>query len=897
MLAVPVNWDTGWKNTDMVHRWAIWVAIGLAEAGVFLYDVFLDNQTVLPGPPYAIPIFIAVLWLTPRMVGTLSIWALALHIVAFWFQGGSLSSTAPLYLVATASFGILSTVLSTNMRRVRQGEERYHSLFDNSMDAIILADSDSRVVDFNPRAAVLFGYSSQELFGKPLFEIVDPEYQDRWRRRYNQLKTKDVARGECRLRLQDGAVLETEFSVVRAAISVYQCVFHDITERREREQQRERLVEENRQRAEELETLMDLAPAAIWVANDAECRQITGNRAANLFLEAEEGENVSVGPVHTTAAGLRRYFRAGIELQTDELPMQEAAAKNSEVRDVEFDVQLPSCQWRSFLGSAIPLRNNVGAVRGCIATFVDITERKQIEVALRESQQLAEQRAREADAGRQILQRLLQQMPEGVIIVEAPGMRVVTISDYTKYYLGIGQEEFDAFLAGERVEGWSMVYPDGTVINNTDIPLVRVVRQGKSISDQEMVIRRANGDDVSILINSVPVRDASGSIIAGISVWRDITERKQAELERARLLDENRRRAAELDAIIQHLPATVLVYDRAGRIIRRNPAAERSTGYSPEEERLSLPERAALLEYLQEDGQPLRSEDSPSFRAVAGERVAGMVIGIRRRGEGPARWIFSSSAPIYGGDGTQIGAVVTSTNITALKDLDRLKDEFLSIAAHELRTPMTAMKGYAQLLQRWAKNLPDAERWARPLQTIDQQVNRMTKLIEQLLDVSRIQMGRLVISPHPMDLVQLVVGAAAEAQIGAETHRIEVVASTPEVMGDWDALRLQQVVANLLSNAIRYSPEGTRIGVSVGCDQTQAVVAVKDEGIGISPEAIPHLFERNYRTTEATLSHSFGMGLGLYVAKGIIDAHEGRIWVESEIDKGSSFYFALPLDC
>ncbi len=227
--------------------------------------------------------------------------------------------------------------------------------------------------------------------------------------------------------------------------------------------------------------------------------------------------------------------------------------------------------------------------------------------------------------------------------------------------------------------------------------------------------------------------------------------------------------------------------------------------------------------------------------------------------------------------------------------LDRQKDEFLSIAAHELRTPMTAMKGYAQLLQRRAREMPDADRWMRPLHTIDQQVDRMTDLVERLLDVSRIQLGRLELTLQPMDLIRMVEEATAEAQMSTDKHQIEMVAPLSELQGRWDGSRLQQVISNLLSNAIRYSPNGGRIEVRVAFEQAEAVVSVKDEGTGIPPEAIPHLFERNYRAAEAARANAGGLGLGLYVAKGIIDAHGGSISVRSEPGKGSCFYVALPL--
>ncbi|MCL4498907.1 MAG: ATP-binding protein [Chloroflexi bacterium] len=230
-----------------------------------------------------------------------------------------------------------------------------------------------------------------------------------------------------------------------------------------------------------------------------------------------------------------------------------------------------------------------------------------------------------------------------------------------------------------------------------------------------------------------------------------------------------------------------------------------------------------------------------------------------------------------------------------LEDLDHQKDEFLSIVAHELKTPLTSMKGYAQLMLRRAGQLPDGEPLERPLRTIDYQTSRMVALADRLLEVSRVQMNRLQLNIETVDLALLAQEAAAEAQMTTSRHQIEVQVPEMGLLGNWDRSRLNEVFSNLLSNAVQYSPGGGRIDVNVMQQGEEALVSVRDEGMGISPEALPHMLERHFRTAEASRSRVEGLGLGLYVAHGIVAAHGGRIWAESELGKGSTFYFTLPL--
>lgn len=224
----------------------------------------------------------------------------------------------------------------------------------------------------------------------------------------------------------------------------------------------------------------------------------------------------------------------------------------------------------------------------------------------------------------------------------------------------------------------------------------------------------------------------------------------------------------------------------------------------------------------------------------------------------------------------------------------RARDQFLAVAAHELRSPLTSMKGFAQLLLRRAKRLPGGAEWVTPLQTIDAQVNRVTVLVGRLLDVSRIEEKRLQLQVEPVDMVEVVRGAAVEAQLATEQHTVVARFAEESLVATVDRTRLEQVLSNLLDNAIKYSPEGTTVEIVLQAGDDEVVVAVIDEGPGIAEESHQRMFERYFRGTSSSRAGSEGLGLGLYVAHGIVVAHGGRMWVESKPGDGTTFSFSLP---
>jgi signal transduction histidine kinase len=225
-----------------------------------------------------------------------------------------------------------------------------------------------------------------------------------------------------------------------------------------------------------------------------------------------------------------------------------------------------------------------------------------------------------------------------------------------------------------------------------------------------------------------------------------------------------------------------------------------------------------------------------------------------------------------------------------------LRDEFLSIAAHELKTPLTSLLGNLQLVERRiARNKGLSERDQHAIHVASQQAGRLRQMIDALLDISRLEQGQLSIVYEPMDVGLLVERVVQEVQPGLHQHTVVSHTPTEEVMILGDELRLEQVLQNLIQNAIKYSPEGGTIDVVVENDTTQVAVQVRDHGVGIPSDALPHLFERFYRVSNAVDRHIQGTGIGLYVVKEIMALHGGQVEVTSQEGVGSTFTIRLPL--
>ena len=234
-----------------------------------------------------------------------------------------------------------------------------------------------------------------------------------------------------------------------------------------------------------------------------------------------------------------------------------------------------------------------------------------------------------------------------------------------------------------------------------------------------------------------------------------------------------------------------------------------------------------------------------------------------------------------------------AARVRAREEVTRIKDDFLSAAAHDLKTPLTTILAQAQLLERQARRRPDGPMDTQGLERIVREAKRLARLVRELLDASRVEQGRLLGVREPLDLVEV----AREVCEGwtFERHRCRIEANEP-VEGEFDRARMMQLLENLIENAVKYSPEGGEVRIHIWRENGQANMTVMDQGIGIAPSDLPTLFERFQRGSNVDDRRFAGMGLGLFICRGIVEQHGGRIWASSAgVGHGSTFHVALPL--
>lgn len=232
-------------------------------------------------------------------------------------------------------------------------------------------------------------------------------------------------------------------------------------------------------------------------------------------------------------------------------------------------------------------------------------------------------------------------------------------------------------------------------------------------------------------------------------------------------------------------------------------------------------------------------------------------------------------------------------DITQRKELEKQKDEFVSFISHELKTPITSMKAFIQIVQKRLADKGD-KKDSYLIQKVNKQADELTRLINELLNISRIESGKLPLRKRKVDLNELIKKIVIDFQYTTEKHTIirEGEVYTKVLC---DEHRIEQVLTNLITNAIKYSPDADKIIVKLSKNEDEVIIAVQDFGLGISKKDQPHIFKRFYRTDEKKEKNIKGFGLGLYISSQIIQRHSGKLWVKSTEGKGSTFYFTLPI--
>jgi two-component system phosphate regulon sensor histidine kinase PhoR len=405
---------------------------------------------------------------------------------------------------------------------------------------------------------------------------------------------------------------------------------------------------------------------------------------------------------------------------------------------------------------------------------------------------------------------------------------------------------------------------------------------------------------------------AEGAVV----VWHDVTEARRLLTER-RIHAETETRRALLQLVLDELPGSVyLVRGHDARLVLANKAATTLWGAQWP---IGLPMNDFLLQnsirIFGNDGHELTTDQRTTLRAVQNHETVHHQQEVIRHADGTTLPVLVNAvaldAQVFNTlpidipglqlpTGKETAAIVVHQDVTALKEAERMKDDFIGIAAHELRTPLSILKGFSQTLivQTARGKGPELADWQKEaLQGIDQATSRMVELIDDLLDVTRMQAQRLELYREPNDIVALARRVLTRQQVTTERHALSLLTPFEYLVVQIDPRRIEQVFNNLINNAIKYSPEGGPITITIGADTTEqmAVINISDAGIGIPTHQQAHVFGRFVRADNARTNGIGGTGLGLYLCRELVEHHGGHIWFESTEGSGSTFFLTLPL--
>lgn len=502
-----------------------------------------------------------------------------------------------------------------------------------------------------------------------------------------------------------------------------------------------------------------------------------------------------------------------------------------------------------------------------------------------ETEQQEANRARHASE--EALMRFLEGAPEPALIHDAG--RIVIANPAVARALGYDRPDD---VVGKSI--YELTHPRDLETVRERVRLMLETHQPQNLREERFL--RKDGSVFTAEVFALPVMIERRVLI--LAWGRDLTPFKEAEEERKRLLaeqmserEEAQRRSAELQGILDNMLAGLFVCDAQGVITLTNPLGAELVGYKDVYEVIGLHIEKLLGDFdlRHIDSTPIAWEDFALRRALDGETVPVQDTAITRADGHIEHYFRSSAGPIRNAQGEVVAAVEVFRDITDVIEFNRLKDQFLRVVAHELKTPVAVMKGYAELMSRnpqAAKRIDAVSAIRRGADRIDRIVNDMASLSallenDQTLDVERLRLDELV--------ANVVDGMRS----GLKKHRIEVDLAPIEVSGDF--ARLEQVVHHLIDNAVRYSPKGGVITVCIRpIDRRVVQLSVHDQGVGIPADKQRRIYQRFYRAHTDTPYDYGGLGIGLSLSKELIELHGGRMWFESEEGVGSTFTMELP---
>ena len=532
---------------------------------------------------------------------------------------------------------------------------------------------------------------------------------------------------------------------------------------------------------------------------------------------------------------------------------------------VEQRVLRPDGSWMWVNLTAAPLLDAAGRIESLVASVQEITAQKLTDEALRRS----ELRFR----------RLIEKLPIGAYTCDRDGL----ITYYNDRAVQIWGRAPKLHHPDDRYCGsFKLFTRDGAPMDHEECWMARSLHEAREFLGEEVHIERPDGTRVAALAHASPMYDESGEIVGSLNILVDITDRKQAEL---MLL----RSELRFTQFMENLRGLAWIKDFEGRYLFMNAAAEQALERTP----------ASFIGRTDDEifPPPAAAQFRENDRKVLSTGTPCETIETLELADGIHHWMVSKF-PIPGPDGssTRVGGIAIDVTDSvrsreALLQADRRKDEFVATLAHELRNPHAPIRNALELLH------DPSQASTSMVELLERQVRQMVRLVDDLLEVSRITSGAIRLHREPLDVIGAVRAALETSAPGidAARHQLEISLPSEELVVDADPVRLNQVLVNLLNNAARYTPDGGHIRIAVHRQGDDAVISVRDDGLGIPPDALGRIFEPFTLIDHPGREHR-GLGIGLALVGQLVRIHGGTVEARSDGPGcGSEFVVRLPL--
>jgi PAS domain S-box-containing protein len=684
-------------------------------------------------------------------------------------------------------------------------------------------------------------------------------------RRYRKLAIKVLETGEAQVIQTDGKERVFTLNFVPIVKSKYVNIYgSDITAVKKVEEKLEELMMSVQQERDRLSTLLNSIPDEVWFA-DTQGNFTLANPSALREFGLDSIENLRV---EDFARSLEVYRPDGSPRPPKEAPPLRAL-KGETVKNQEEVIRTPvSGELRHRQVSAAPVKDSRGNIIGSVSAARDITELKKVEESLRETRDYLDNLINYASAP---------------IVVWDPEFKITRFNHAFEDLTGRSSTE----VVGKKV---NILIP----AKGRRRALARINRATVKCERWEVVeipIRHVDGSVRTVLWNSATILAADGKTpVATIAQGLDITERKKEQIERDQLNNELANRLSELQTIMDTAPVAIWICrDAKCRTITGNIYANELFGVPPgtNVSRSAHRGQATINFRVLREGVEAKPQELPAQVAAAtGKPVEPVEFEIVFEDD-RRLYMLIGAVPLVDSKGHTRGAVAVGADITEQKLQMNIKDEFIGMVSHELRTPLTVIIGALSTAADERISEKDKEEL---IQEATSSAESLASILSNMLELSRCQAGRLELEKKPVRLLRIAERAVQRARRKYNTHNIilDISDKTPDV--EVDAGRIEQVLYNLVENAVKYSPAGSEVRIFSRRENEGLVIGVSDCGIGIAPEDQQKLFEPFARLQESTAG---GIGLGLVVCKRLVEAHGGRIWVKSAPGRGSTFLFTL----